>query len=199
MTIGICIGCGVLALVRSAFPGLQKRLYASTFWAMLQQYIFLPTLFGFRQLESLPGHIGYLPSRTLSIFIAIYIAMNIVLSSTSYQGFWPNTFFASPQFEICEYIGNRTGTLSLVNLSIAILFAGRNNLLIAVTGWSHTTFLTFHRWAARVATLQAVVHSIVYTIAYFYPPDGPKDYATEAAEPFYVCLSVLLPYNLCPT
>jgi predicted ferric reductase len=94
----------------------------------------------------------------------------------------------SPQFEICEYVGNRTGTLSLVNMSIAILFAGRNNLLIALTGWSQTTFLTLHRWTARVAAVQAVVHSIVYTLAYFEPGyDGAAAYAAKAAEPFYVC------------
>lgn len=90
---------------------------------------------------------------------------------------------------MCEYVGNRTGTLSLVNITIAVLFAGRNNILIAVTGWSQTAFLTFHRWAARVAAVQAVVHSIVYTLAYFEPPTGGAGaYAKEAAMSFYVCL-----------
>lgn len=90
---------------------------------------------------------------------------------------------------MCEYVGNRTGTLSLVNMSISILFAGRNNLLIALTGWSQTTFLTLHRWTARVATVQAVVHSIAYTLAYFEPGyEGAAAYAAKVAEPFYVCL-----------
>lgn len=93
---------------------------------------------------------------------------------------------------MCEYVGNRMGTLSLVNISIAILFAGRNNILIAVTGWSQATFLTLHRWAARVASLQAVVHSIAYTLAYFEPAsDGAVTYAAEAAKAFYVCFSIL--------
>ncbi|KAF8848120.1 hypothetical protein BDZ45DRAFT_681442 [Acephala macrosclerotiorum] len=111
--------------------------------------------------------------------------MNIILSSVSFRNFWPNTWFTSPQVEMCEYVGNRTGTLSLVNMSIAILFAGRNNLLINVTGWSQTAFLTLHRWAARVAALQAVVHSIAYTVAYFEPGGGAATYAAKAAEPFY--------------
>lgn len=64
--------------------------------------------------------------------------------------------------------------------------------MIALTGWSQTTFLTFHRWAARVATVQAVVHSIVYTLAYFEPGrDGASDYAAQAALPFYVRFSIL--------
>lgn len=192
VVIGICIGSGVLAQTRSAFPGFQKHLQTSTLWAKLQQYIFIPALFGSRRLEPLPGHIGYVPGRTLSIFIGIYLVLNVILSSVSYRNFWPNVWFASRQFEICEYVGNRTGTLSLVNISIAILFAGRNNILIAVTGWSQTTFLTLHRWAARVATLQAVVHSIAYTLAYFEPESGgAATYAAEAAKAFYVCSSIL--------
>ena len=187
IVIGICIVCGVLVHARSAYPALQKYLHTSTIWAKLQHYCFLPALFGSRRHEPLPHNIGYAPGRALSIFIFIYIIMNVILSSVSFRNFSPNTWFSSPQSEMCEYVGNRTGTLSLVNMSIAILFAGRNNLLIAVTGWSQTAFLTFHRWAARVATLQAVVHSIVYTLQYFEPGSGGATvYAAEAALPFYV-------------
>ncbi|KAH8595872.1 ferric reductase like transmembrane component-domain-containing protein [Bisporella sp. PMI_857] len=184
--IGICIACGILAHTRSAFPGFQKSLHTSALWAKLQRYVFLPALFGSRRLEPLPGNVGYVPGRTLGIFIGIYVIMNIILSSVSFRNFSPNTWFTSPQFEMCEYVGNRTGTLSLVNMSIAILFAGRNNILIAITGWSQTAFLTLHRWAARVAVVQAVVHSIVYTLAYFEPGSGgAARYASEAAKPFY--------------
>ncbi len=123
----------------------------------------------------------------LSINIGIYVILNIVFSSVSFHSFQPNTVFLSWQFEICEYVGNRTGTLSLVNTAIAILFAGRNNLLISLTGWSQTTFLTLHRWSARVATAQAVVHSVVYTVAYWEPGyAGAAAYAAQAAMPFYV-------------
>ena len=196
IVIGICIGSGVLAQIRSVFPGFQKQINTSTLWAKLQQYIFLPALFGSRRLEPLPGRIGYVPGRTLSLFIGIYVVFNVIFSAVSFRNFWPNTWFKSKQFEMCEYVGNRTGTLSLVNMSIAILFAGRNNILIAVTGWSQTAFLTLHRWAARIATLQAVVHSIAYTLAYFEPTSGgAAGYAAEAAKAFYVyspilCLSI---------
>jgi len=192
IVIGICIGSGILAQIGSIFPGFQKQLHTSTLWAKLQQYIFLPALFGSRRLEPLPGYIGYVPGRTLSLFIGFYITMNVILSSVSFRNFSPNTWFASPQFEMCEYVGNRTGTLSLMNMSIAILFAGRNNILIAITGWSQTAFLTLHRWAARVAALQAVVHSIAYTMAYFEPVSGgAAGYAAKAAMSFYVCSSIL--------
>ena len=43
----------------------------------------------------------------------------------------------------------------------------RNNVLLWLTGWSFSTFNQFHRWIARVATLEAVIHSIAYTVEAF--------------------------------
>lgn len=125
------------------------------------------------------------------MFIVVYVILNVIFSAVGYGSFQPNVMFKSKGFELCEYVGNRTGTLSLVNASIAILFAGRNNLLIAWTGWSLTTFITLHRWTARMATLQALVHSIVYTLAYWQPGyGGAAAYAAKAMEPFYVRSSI---------
>lgn len=40
----------------------------------------------------------------------------------------------------------------------------RNNVVIWLTGWDFGSYNNFHRWVARVATLQAVLHSVGYTI-----------------------------------
>jgi hypothetical protein len=189
LVVGPCLVWGIKTQISSTFPSLHRKIQALNLMSKVQQHFVLPALFGSRHLEPLPGNLGYVPGRALSIFIGIYVALNIIFSSVSFGSFQPNVFFLSQQAELCEYVGNRTGTLSLVNMSIAILFAGRNNILIAITGWSQTTFLTLHRWAARVATLQAIVHSIVYTLQYFEPGyDGAATYAAKAAEPFYVCV-----------
>ncbi|CAK7236613.1 hypothetical protein SBRCBS47491_009698 [Sporothrix bragantina] len=187
-TIGIIVATGLFAQMRGALPGFQRGLQSSMVWAKLQQFIFMPALLGpkSRLHEPLPANIGYVPSRVLSLFIAVFIILNVVLSCISFSTFSPSIYWNSPEFNLCEFVGNRTGTLSLVNISMAILFAGRNNILLALTGWSQSTFLTLHRWAARVATVQAVVHSIVYTLAYFEPGyDGASAYAAEVAMPFY--------------
>lgn len=187
VVIGICLLCGTMTQITTLSPGLQKILQNSGIVTKLRSAVFMPALFGSRRLEPLPARAGYLPGRTLSIFIAIYVLLNIVFSAVNFKSFQPNIYFFSKGFELCEYVGNRTGTLSFVNISIAILFAGRNNPLIPFTGWSQTTFLTLHRWAARIATLQAIVHSIVYTLAYWQPGyEGASAYAAKAAEPFYV-------------
>jgi hypothetical protein len=187
LVIGVVLACGIANQLATASPGLQKQMQTSRLWAKLRQFLFLPAFSGSRHLQPLPGRLGYVPGRMLSINIGIYVILNVIFSSVSFGTFQPNTAFLSWQFEMCEYVGNRTGTLSLVNTAIAILFAGRNNLLINLTGWSQTTFLTLHRWSARVATVQAIVHSIAYTAAYFEPGyAGASAYAAEAAMPFYV-------------
>ena len=75
---------------------------------------------------------------------------------------WPDE-----EQQILRYIADRTGVLSYANLPIMWLFAGRNNIFHWATGWSFATFNVFHRHVARIATVQAIVHSIAYTILYF--------------------------------
>lgn len=43
----------------------------------------------------------------------------------------------------------------------------RNNFAIWLTGWDFGTYNNFHRWVARIATLQAVIHSVGYTVLIF--------------------------------
>jgi hypothetical protein len=66
--------------------------------------------------------------------------------------------------QLCRYISDRTGVISFANFPLIWAFGTRNNVLMWVTGWGFGTFNSFHRWVARVSTLEAVVHSIGYTI-----------------------------------
>ena len=43
----------------------------------------------------------------------------------------------------------------------------RNNVLLWLTGWNFSTFNAFHRWTARVATVEAALHGIAYTAEAF--------------------------------
>jgi len=194
VTIGIIIACGIFAQAAGRLPAVQRGLQSSSLWSKIRGNIFLPALFGGRRLEPLPAKLGYLPGRGMTIFVTFYVILNIIFSAVDYRYFQPNVWFKSKGFELNEYVGNRTGTLSLVNMSIAILFAGRNNILIALTGWSQTSFMILHRWTARVASVQAVVHSICYTLAYWEDGyEGYKAYAEKAAQAYYVsCITHLM-------
>jgi predicted ferric reductase len=63
-----------------------------------------------------------------------------------------------------RYVSDRTGIISLANFPLVWLFGMRNDFLMWMTGWGFGTYNSFHRWVARVATLQAIVHSLGYTL-----------------------------------
>jgi hypothetical protein len=66
-----------------------------------------------------------------------------------------------------RYVSDRTGIISFANFPIIWLFGMRNNFAIWLTGWDFGTYNNFHRWVARIATLQAVIHSVGYTVLVF--------------------------------
>lgn len=124
----------------------------------------------------------------LSLVIFIYVFLNLIFSCVPYKSVFPQTtsaWFVDSKSEISTYVTNRTGVLSFANIALSILFAGRNNPLIWLTGLSQTTCLTFHRWAARVATVQAVVHSIIYTYLDFWGGGSAKYYANVKLPYYY--------------
>ena len=53
-----------------------------------------------------------------------------------------------------------------------------------MTGWTFSTFNHFHRWIARIATLEAVLHSIGYTVLDF-EDGGFADYAEDFARRYW--------------
>lgn len=56
--------------------------------------------------------------------------------------------------------------MSFANFPLLWIFGGRNNIFLWATGWNFATINLFHRHVARVATVQGVVHSVLYTVIY---------------------------------
>lgn len=142
-----------------------------------------------------------MPTRGQSIFLFYLIAINIIFCCVGYESRQPNSWFASSTEEIRSFVANRTGALSLVNIVLSVLYAGRNNVLISLTDWSHTTFLLLHRWVASIATLQACIHSAIYL--YNYMASG--EHATEARLDYWIWgvvatlgMTILLPTSILP-
>ncbi|KAE8354361.1 ferric reductase like transmembrane component-domain-containing protein [Aspergillus coremiiformis] len=77
---------------------------------------------------------------------------------------WTHSAYGWPEVstQLIRYVADRTGILSFANLSLLWLFAGRNNVFIWATGWSFATFNIFHRHIAWIATIQALVHTLLY-------------------------------------
>ncbi|KXT06765.1 hypothetical protein AC578_7222 [Pseudocercospora eumusae] len=143
------------------------------------------------------------PTRGQALFIAYLWMINIVLCSVGYEIRWPDAWYTDSSQETATYISYRTGVVSFANLALLVLYAGRNNVLLWVTNWSHSTFLLLHRWIAFICCLQACIHSAMLLQIYLNSPG--YDYTSESKQPYWIWgivatlgLVIFLPTSLLP-
>ncbi|KAK5990335.1 Ferric/cupric reductase transmembrane component B-like protein [Cladobotryum mycophilum] len=145
-------------------------------------YFIDPPLIGANHSVPIWG-LGIMPTRGQTLFISYIWIINIVLSAVGFKTVWPHLWYSTHSQEVETYVGNRLGLLSFANFPLAILYAGRNNVLLWLTNWSHSTFLLLHRWISFICMLQAVLHSIIYLNLYMVIQD--LDYSTESQKPYW--------------
>ncbi|KAI1370669.1 ferric reductase like transmembrane component-domain-containing protein [Hypoxylon crocopeplum] len=108
--------------------------------------------------------VGDLPTRGQALFIGYLILLNIFLSAFTY-GVHPGGFhywWNDGPDEIMGDLANRFGVLSFANFVLLVLYSSRNNVLLWLTNWQHSTFVLLHHWVARIAVLEAILHSVVF-------------------------------------
>ncbi|KAL4724421.1 hypothetical protein ACLX1H_009035 [Fusarium chlamydosporum] len=135
------------------------------FWSLYTSTvnrIAVPATFGDRCAQKVGW--GTVPPRIQSLTLLAFLILNIVLSIHGYRIVPINMYFPSTAKQILRYSSDRTGVISFANFPLIWLFGMRNNLLMWLTGWDFGTYNNFHRWVARIATAQAIVHSIGYTV-----------------------------------
>jgi hypothetical protein len=120
-----------------------------------------PSLIGTYHVRALPFSLGSVPTRGQTWYIVFMTVLTIVLTAIGYRSAQPNAYFPTSWREIMVYVGNRTAVHAVALLPLVLLFAGRNNLLLHLTNWRHSTFILLHRWLARLFGLQILVHAIV--------------------------------------
>ena len=142
-----------------------------------------------------------IPSRRTALFLAYVWIINIILCAVSFHSKQPNSWYATKSVEIATYVANRSGVLSFANIAISILFAGRNNVLLWITSWSHATFLQIHRWVAFISVLEACLHSAIYL--WIYTSNVGYSYSDESKVPYWywgiiatLAMTLLVPMSL---
>jgi hypothetical protein len=159
-----------------------------------------PPLFGQKHRVPVLG-LGLMPTRGQALFLFYIIGINIILSAVGYVAGTPDSWFTSQAEAITIYIANRVGVLSLANLPLLLLYSGRNNVLLWVTNWSHSTFLLIHRWVAVICTIQACLHSAIYLQYY----SALGKHSSASSEEYWIwgiigtlALSIIIPASLLP-
>ncbi|KAL9589467.1 MAG: hypothetical protein Q9203_001731 [Teloschistes exilis] len=195
----------ILIVTGSAIPILFSLLrflpLPTTATTKFNAWLVDPPAFGSRHKMPIAG-LFHMPTRGQAFMILYLVAINIILSAVGLRSEQPNSFYPSGSSrEIVTYLTNRVGVLSFANIALLFLYAGRNNVLLWMTNWSHGTFLLLHRWVAWIATLQAVLHSAIYL--QIYVQEGT--HASESKMNYWIwgvvatlCMSILLPASILP-
>ncbi|KAF2727914.1 ferric reductase transmembrane component 4 [Polyplosphaeria fusca] len=124
-------------------------------------YLVWPSTVGRYHVRSLPWSLGNPPNMGQAFYIGGFVLLNIIFSCLSYsRAPQPHPWGYDRRGEILAYAGYRTGEFAFALLPLLILFAGRNNILLWMTNWSHSTFILLHRWVARLFTIHTVLHSV---------------------------------------
>ena len=117
----------------------------------------------------LPFLIGNVPTLGQSGYIAVILILNIVFLTINYKTEYPDEamqWYRNHYQELMAYWMWRTGALAFCQLPILFLLSSRNNILLWLTNWSHSTYMLLHRWIARLFLLQTLLHSIISLVLY---------------------------------
>lgn len=156
--------------------------FISGFLRKLKPYLAWPSTIGTYYVRPLPYLLGNAPTVGQSLSIGMFIILNIILTSANYQSRQPSAWYSSRWREIMAYVLCRSGNFAYIMAPLIFLFGGRNNILLWLTNWSHSTFLVLHRWIARIFAVQALLHSILAVV--LYKAEGTYD--MEATMPYWI-------------
>lgn len=139
----------------------QRYFYApNEYYGKFKRYLFDSPLFRTRHHReyklSSAVNIGSLPNRLQTIYISAYVGMNIAFCVIFID--W------SSSMAVAKMLRNRSGNLAVMNMLALFLLAGRNNILLKLTGIPYDTYNLLHRWIGRVVIIEALTHTLAYLV-----------------------------------
>ncbi|CAN3371620.1 hypothetical protein DIURU_003712 [Diutina rugosa] len=158
---------GALAnFAKLMMPGLMRHLNGKmSVW--IRRYITLPAVHRKKTNNTQWAGIfqALLPSRYESIVVTIWVILVVVLVCVDVVPPHDDPLFPSRQIGTLRFVAGRCAVSCGMLVPLLILFGSRNNLLLWITHWSYSTFLTYHRWIGRVVFCLASVHAITFSYA----------------------------------
>ncbi|KAK9374021.1 ferric reductase like transmembrane component-domain-containing protein [Lipomyces chichibuensis] len=121
-----------------------------------------------------------MPLRWQTLLIVGFVLLNFVLIFV-HRNIIPESHEAWT-IQVVRFYANRSGIMATTMIPLLFLFGGRNNIMIAVTGWSHETFNMFHRWIGRMMFFQSLVHGVGFT-SYYIMDGGYEIYYYNMYQP----------------
>lgn len=165
----------------ATYLGVLKDLHQQKWFKWLQSNLILPPLIKNGKFTMPYGSKFWLmscPKRIEFVVDFFLFVLQVVFYCIPYRqndGIFTTTTRAAWQ----RFLADRSGIMAFGKIPILILFAGRINFLIWITGWSHSTFIHFHKVLSRWMFLDACIHSIAYTI------QSLGHYASNLEKPYF--------------
>ncbi|GAA5843048.1 hypothetical protein JCM11251_002716 [Rhodosporidiobolus azoricus] len=152
---------------KKALPSWLIRL--RTFFA---KHIGLASVFGGKASEpyavfGLKWATVQVPARAHFTIIFLYVLFNSLVSFCWYSTPVPNLLYPNLGYNwdaLIRGFSDRTGILAIGATPLALILAGRNSPVAALTGCSYTTLQIYHRWVSRMAAGHAISHAIGYSL-----------------------------------
>ena len=153
---------GALRLSCAAGNPREQRFWAENkthWWPWLKENLLYAPLWKVRHNRefqlSTAYSMGTLPSRGHTFILVAYLITNIA--------YCLNVAYDQPVEPTVAELRGRSGSLAAFNLVLTVLFALRNNPLIWILGVPYDTFNLFHRWIARLAIFESILHILFWT------------------------------------
>lgn len=127
-----------------------------------QAHFLIKAVFGKRHKRDI--YIGLVPVRIDTFMIFAFVLINMVGCFANIYYVSDSVWFYGRKDQIGRMIGDRTAYISVFTMNLTFLFAGRNNIFLWLTGWNFQSFLTYHKWVARVTVWNVLVHALAYLI-----------------------------------
>jgi hypothetical protein len=156
----LAVGLPIVLTCANHFP------CAPTVLDKVRPYLIRPSTIGTYQVPPFSYLPGSAPTVGQAIYIVLFLIVNIVLSAIEYEPQPFSSRFETERRGVMAYILYRCGAFAFALLPVVILFSSRNNVLLLLTNWSHTTYLLLHRWIGRLFALYAILHSILGLMVY---------------------------------
>lgn len=140
--------------------------FMGKFQDKIRPYLVYPALIAKYNVRPLPFLLGNAPTVGQALAIAAFTLLNVLVTAVNYQSSASHLWLRNQWQQTVGFLMYRTGVLSYAMLPLVVLFAGRNNMLLWLTNWPHSTYMLLHRWVARLFLLQALLHSVLAVILY---------------------------------
>lgn len=180
----ILLAAAISNFLKRCAPGFVHKTTNNRVSLFLRQKLINPAAFGYKHSTALKwGPVNMsLPTRAQGWVLLGYLVMYVIFMFIKYDIYDGNSRFATRSLQISRYVADRSGIIATSQLPLLYAFAGRNNILLWMTGLSYDTMNVYHRWVARVMYLNVFIHSVAFSA--YYSETGK--YHEEFAETFMI-------------